>query len=112
MDCIFCKIIRKEVPADIFYEDNELIGFKNINPEAPVHLLLVPKTHIEWLQNFSEEDKQLIGKLMTRAQKIIKEHSIDPACKFIFNVGKTGHVVHIHLHILGGWEKEIPMHNI
>ena len=112
MSCIFCKIANKEMPAEVVYEDEKILGFKNINPEAPIHLLFIPKRHIEWKDEFNEEDLSIFGKLIFAAKKIAVEKKIDEACKFIFNVGKTGHIPHIHLHLLGGWKGEIPMHNI
>jgi len=110
--CLFCKIVNREAPADIVYEDEEILGFKNIYPEAPVHLLFILKKHLEWKDNFSEEDLLLLAKVVSAAKKIAIEQNIFEACKFIFNVGKTGHIPHIHLHLLGGWEGKIPLHNI
>lgn len=112
MDCLFCKIINKEIPADIVYEDEEILGFKNIQPEAPVHLLFVPKRHIEWKDKFDEKDLQLLAQLISVAKKIAIKQKIDEAYKLIFNVGRTGHISHIHLHLLGGWKKRVPMRNI
>lgn len=112
MSCIFCKIANKEMPAEVVYGDEKILGFKNINPEAPIHLLFIPKRHIEWKDEFNEEDLSIFGKLIFAAKKIAVEKKIDEACKFIFNVGKTGHIPHIHLHLLGGWKGEIPMRNI
>lgn len=112
MECIFCKIANKETPADIIYEDEQILGFDNVKPEAPIHYLFIPKKHLEWKNNFSQEDLMLLIKLITSAKKIAMEKGIFDACKFIFNVGKTGHILHIHLHLLGGWREEIPMNNI
>jgi len=111
-DCVFCKIIKKELSSDIVYEDEEILGFKNINPEALVHLLFVPKKHMEWKDNLSSENLQLLGALLLAAKKVALEKGILSACKLIFNIGKTGHIPHIHLHLLGGWSGKIPMHNI
>ena len=112
MDCIFCKIIKKELPADIVYEGKDIIGFKDVNPEAPVHLLFVPKKHLEWKDDFSQEDLLLLANLISAAKSVAKEQNISGACKLIFNIGKTGHIPHIHLHLLGGWTKDVPKHNI
>lgn len=112
MDCLFCKIIKKKVPAEIIYEDAEIIGFKNIQPEAPIHLILVPKKHFEWRDKFKKEELLLFEKLIFTAQKIAIQQRIIQASKLIFNIGKTAHISHIHLHLLGGWKKKIPMHNI
>jgi len=112
MDCIFCKIIKKEVSSDIIYEDKDVLGFLNIKPEAPLHILFIPKKHIEWRQEFSKEDSEIFSKLIIAAKKVAKEKNTQHAYKLIFNVGETGHIPHIHLHLLGGWKGEIPMRNI
>lgn len=111
-ECLFCKIKNRQIPSKIVYEDKEILGFKNIKPEAPVHLLFIPKKHIEWKDEFREKDLLLLTKLISAAKKIAIKEKIDNACKFIFNVGKTGHIPHIHLHLLGGWKKKIPLNNI
>ena len=111
-DCLFCKIAKKETPADIVYEDEEVLGFKNIHPEAPIHLLFIPKKHVEWKDELTEKDLTLLGQLLSTAKKTAIEKHIFEACKLIFNVGKTGHIAHIHVHLLGGWKKFIPKRNI
>ena len=112
-NCIFCKIVNKEIPADIIYEDDEVLGFKNIEPEAPVHFLFIPKKHLEWKGDFEAQELALLSKLISSAKKIAEKERISNACKLIFNMGKTGHISHIHLHLLGGWDKtKIPMNNI
>jgi histidine triad (HIT) family protein len=112
MDCIFCKIAKKEIPAEIVYEDKDFFGFKNIKSEAPIHLLFIPKRHIEWKKKFKTKDLSLFGKLISAAKKVALKKGIFSACKMIFNIGKTGHISHIHLHLLGGWKKKIPLKNI
>ena len=112
-ECLFCKIVNKEIPAEIIYEDDEILGFKNIEPEAPVHLLFIPKKHLEWKDDFTERELALLSKLISSAKKDAQEKNIFNACKMIFNAGKTGHISHIHLHLLGGWDKtNIPMNNV
>ncbi len=111
MECFFCKIIKKQASSKIIYEDEEIICFKDINPEAPIHLLLIPKKHIEW-KNITEKDCLLMGRIITLAKNIAGEQKINQAYKLIFNIGKTGHIPHIHLHLLGGWKGEIPTYNI
>jgi histidine triad (HIT) family protein len=111
-DCIFCKIAEKEVLAEIVYEDDDILGFKNNQPEAPIHLLFIPKRHIEWKDEFDKDDLALLSGLIAAAKKIAIEKNIFLACKLIFNIGKTGHIAHIHIHLLGGWEKEVPMRNV
>lgn len=100
------------MPSEIVYEDEKILGFKNVKPEAPVHLLLIPKKHIEWEDEFSEEDLSLLSKLISAAKKVAVEQGIFGASKFIFNIGKAGHISHVHLHLLGGWKKKTPMHNV
>ena len=112
MNCIFCKIIRKESSADIIYEDKTVLGFKSIKPEAPVHILFTPKRHIEWKKKFSRDDLSLLTALLTTAKKIAIQEKIFGASKLIFNIGKTGEISHLHLHLLGGWKGKIPTHNI
>ena len=105
-DCIFCKIIKTEIPADIFYEDQNLIVLKDIKPKAPIHYLIIPKQHIESVNHLKEENKDLIGVMFLTAQKIADKLGIkDKGYKLAFNVGRGGGQIidHLHLHILGGW---------
>jgi len=111
-ECLFCKIANKEIQSDILHEDKEILVFRNIKPEAPVHLLFIPKRHIEWQDEFDEKDLQLLAKLIPLAKRIAFQEKVNEAYKLIFNVGKTGQISHIHLHLLGGWKEKIPMHNI
>ena len=104
-DCIFCKIIKKEIPSSIVYEDDEIIAFKDINPQAPVHILVIPKKHIESLLSLKEDDELLIGKIYTVINKIAKQEGIDEkGFRVIVNCGEDGgqEVKHLHYHILGG----------
>ncbi|MBZ9572881.1 HIT domain-containing protein [Patescibacteria group bacterium] len=107
-NCLFCKIAKKEAPSCIVYEDEEVIGIKSINPEAPVHLLFIVKEHLEWKDGFSAEDLSLLGQLISVAKKVAQNQKIARAYKLIFNVGKTAHFSHLHLHLLGGWKKTFP----
>lgn len=105
MDCLFCKIIKKEMPAEIIYEDDDFISFKDINPIAPIHFLIIPKKHIASVNHLESEDKELVGKLFLTAKKIAREQGLsDQGYRLVFNVGKNaGQVVdHLHLHLLGG----------
>lgn len=104
MDCVFCKIINKQIPAEIVYEDENILGFVNINPEAPIHLLFVPKKHLVWQDDFSKEDLALLSYLLKTAKLVAKEKGILDSCKMLFNIGKTGHIPHIHLHLLAGFK--------
>ena len=103
--CVFCKIARKEIPVDIAYEDAELLAFKDANPIAPVHILIIPKKHIETVNDLTESDADLIGRLVLTAKKIAEELEIsEPGYKLLFRVGEYGgqEVPHIHLHLIGG----------
>lgn len=104
-DCIFCKIINKEVPATIVYEDEDVIAFKDIHPVTPLHILVIPKKHISSLVDLKEEDEAVIGKIYTVINKIAKQEGIlDKGFRVIVNCGEDGGQVvkHIHFHLLGG----------
>ncbi|HEY4509681.1 MAG TPA: histidine triad nucleotide-binding protein [Candidatus Paceibacterota bacterium] len=101
MDCVFCKIAKKEAPADIAYEDEEFLVFHDIRPKAALHLLLIPKKHIPTLQEAEERDIELLGKLLLTAQKVGRLKQLK-GYKLQMNVGKEGgqEVDHVHLHLL------------
>lgn len=104
-DCIFCKIIKKEIPSNIVYEDDEIIAFRDINPVAPVHILVIPKKHIESLLDLKEEDELLVGKIYSVINKIAKQEQIaEKGFRVVVNCGEDGgqEVKHLHYHILGG----------
>lgn len=104
-DCIFCKIIKKEIPAKIIYEDDKVIAFEDINPQAPVHLLIVPRKHIPTLLDLTPEDNQLIGHILLTANNLAKNKGISVSgFRTVFNCNKDAGqaVYHIHLHIFGG----------
>ena len=103
-DTIFTKIINKQIPADIVYEDDLCLAIKDINPQAPVHLLLVPKQPIDMLSNAQPEDQALLGHLLLAASKIARQLKIDGAFRLVLNNGKEGGqaVFHVHLHLLAG----------
>lgn len=105
MSCIFCQIIKKEIPAVIIYEDDEIIAFNDIRPIAPVHILIIPKEHIESVNDLEDKDTELIGKMIILAKKIAINLDIAPnGYKLLFRVGEWGgqEVPHIHLHLIGG----------
>ena len=105
MDCIFCKIINKEIPSEIVYEDEEIMAFKDINAVAPVHILVIPKKHISMLTELKEDDEKLIGRIYTVINKIANEQGIaQKGFRVIVNCGEDGcqEVKHIHFHLLGG----------
>lgn len=105
MDCIFCKIINKEAKATIVYEDEHLIAFEDIHPQAPVHSLIVPKKHIPTVNDLSQADRELAGRLMLCAGELAKKKNIDQSgYRLIVNCNAEGGqmVFHLHLHLLGG----------
>lgn len=105
MDCIFCKISKKEIPSNIVFEDEEIIAFKDINPIAPVHVLIIPRKHITSVADIKDGDEVLTGRMVLRAKKIAEEMKIaEGGYKLLFRVGKNGgqEIGHMHLHLLGG----------
>ena len=103
-DTIFTKIINKEIPADIVYEDDLCLAFRDVNPQAPVHLLLIPKQPLDMLSNAEVKDQALLGHLLLVVGKITRDLKIDGAFRVVINNGKEGGqaVFHVHLHILAG----------
>ncbi|MEW5785936.1 MAG: histidine triad nucleotide-binding protein [Bacillota bacterium] len=104
-DCIFCKIINKEMDADIVYEDKEIVAFKDIYPAAPVHLLVVPRKHIPTLTDLNEDDATLIGRLHLVINDLARAFKLDKkGFRVVINCGKDAGqaVFHLHLHLLGG----------
>lgn len=106
-DCIFCKIIKGEIPSNKVYEDDEVLAFKDVNPQMPIHILVVPKKHIESIVDLNDEDEMLVGKIFTAIRKIANELGIDKSgFRVISNCGEdAGQTVrHLHFHILAGEE--------
>ena len=103
MNCLFCKVANKEASAEIVYEDEKIIAFKDIHPKAPLHLLIVPKKHIQSVDHLESRDKGLIGELFLVAQKIARGKKLK-GYKLIINVGRpAGQLIdHLHLHLLSG----------
>lgn len=104
-DCVFCKIIKGEIPTEKVYETEEILAFKDIHPAAPIHILVVPKKHISMLTDLKPEDEALIGKIYTTINKIAeKEGFKKQGYRVIANCGKDSgqEVMHIHFHVLGG----------
>jgi len=105
MDCIFCKIVDGEIPADILYQDDEVIAFRDINPVAPTHLLIIPRKHIPSLIDLSEAESSLIGDMVNTASQLAKREGIAKSgYRLVINCGKQGGqlVPHLHMHLLGG----------
>ncbi|CAD6184099.1 unnamed protein product [Caenorhabditis auriculariae] len=103
-DTIFGKIIRKEIPAKIIYEDEDAIAFHDVTPQAPVHFLVIPKRRIDMLENATDDDSALLGKLMMVAAKVAKQENLAEGYRLVVNNGKNGcqSVFHLHIHVLGG----------
>jgi histidine triad (HIT) family protein len=105
MDCIFCKIVAGEIPSDILYQDEEVIAFRDINPIAPTHLLIVSKKHIPSLLHLTDAEAPLIGHMVKVANRLAREHGVaESGYRLAINCGKEGGqlVPHLHMHLLGG----------
>lgn len=109
-ETIFSKIIRREVPADIIYEDDLTIAFRDINPQAPVHILVIPKKPIPQLSDAESEDHALMGHLLLTAKRVAQQVGLDNGYRLVINNGSDGGqtVHHLHLHILGGRQMKWP----
>jgi histidine triad (HIT) family protein len=105
VDCVFCQIAAGKIPSDIVYQDEELIAFRDINPQAPKHLLIIPRKHIASLADLSPAELPLIGSMVALAHKLAREEGItDTGYRLVVNYGEWGGQVvkHLHLHLLGG----------
>jgi histidine triad (HIT) family protein len=102
-NCLFCKIINRKIPADIVFEDEEVLAFNDISPQAPSHVLIIPKAHINTLEDIDESNSALIGKLIHTASKIAKELKLE-GYRLVLNCNEIAgqSVFHIHCHLLGG----------
>ena len=111
MDCIFCKIAAKQIPAKLVHEDSDVVAFRDINPEAPTHVLIIPRQHIETVNDLKPGDAATVGKLFLAAKEIgIKEGLAERGYRLVLNCGpEAGQAVfHIHLHMLGGRKMNWP----
>ncbi len=110
-DCIFCKIVTKEIPAKIAYEDAHLVAFSDINPKAPVHLQIIPKEHIARVSELTEKNADLVAKLVMTANRLAREYGVaEPGYRLVINCnpGAGQSVYHLHLHLLGGRPMKWP----
>ena len=109
-DCLFCKIIRGEIPARKAYEDDKVFAFHDVNPQAPTHILIIPKKHISGLDTAGSEDAQIIGYSHLIAVKLGKELGVEQGYRTVYNVGPDSgqSVFHLHLHLLGGRKMSWP----
>lgn len=105
-ECIFCKVIKGELPSKKEYEDEKIIAFRDINPIAPVHVLVVPKKHIVNLASVSEADKEVLGQCQIVARKVAEKTGIKEAFRFLSASGSPAGqtVMHLHYHLIGGWK--------
>lgn len=103
-DCIFCKIVRGEIPGKKLYEDDKVIAFHDIHPIAPVHFLIVPKTHVSSLGDCGSTHEALLGGMLTLGARLAGEQGLDTGFRTMINTGKGGgqEVFHLHIHIFGG----------
>lgn len=111
MDCLFCKITAGAIPAAIVFEDDEIMAFRDLHPQAPTHLLIIPRQHIATINDTTDENQALLGKMILRAKKIAQAEGFsDTGYRLIFNINPDGGqtVYHIHLHLLGGRQMTWP----
>lgn len=104
MDCIFCEIIKGNIPSTKVYEDEYVTAFKDLNPQAPVHVLIVPKKHIASANDLTEDDIEIVGRVFLAAKKIAKDLGLENGYRIINNCGKDAGqtVLHLHFHLLAG----------
>ena len=110
-ECLFCKIIDKKIPAEIVFENDTLLAFNDIEPQAPVHVLIIPKEHVTTTNDLNDSHKELIGEMLLTAKKLAFKYKIDKdGYRTVFNCNKKGGqaVYHIHLHLLGGRQMKWP----
>ena len=102
-DCLFCKIVAQEIPSERLYEDDQILVFRDINPQAPFHALVIPKIHVATLNDFQPEHAELAGRLFLVAKSLAKEHGL-PGYRVVVNVNAEGGqiIYHVHMHMLGG----------
>ena len=109
-DCLFCKIASREIPSEVLYEDDHLLAFRDTTPQAPAHILIIPKQHISTLFDTSEKHVELLGQLQATAVEIARTENLDNGFRLVMNCladgGQT--VSHLHLHLLGGRRMEWP----
>ena len=104
-DCLFCKIINRDIPADIVFEDDQVLAFNDINPQAPTHILIIPKAHIATLNDIQEQDQAMVGRLPYVAARLAEERGFAEAgYRVVMNCNDQGGqtVYHIHMHLMGG----------
>lgn len=111
-ECLFCKIIAGEIPSEVVYEDEQVTAFRDINPVAPTHILIIPNKHIASINELTPEDESLVGHLFAAAKDLAKQEGIaESGYRLIINVGPHGgqEIYHLHLHLIGGHKMRHPM---
>lgn len=111
MDCIFCKIVKKEIPSEIVYEDEKILAFKDITPAAPNHILFIPKQHIESVNFLNDENIDLVGEIFLKIKEVVNMLKIaDDGYRVVNNCGELGGqtVNHLHFHLVGGRQMQWP----
>ena len=110
MDCLFCKIAQGEIPANIVLENETLVAFRDIRPQAPSHLLIIPRKHIATIDETSNDDQTLLGQMILTAKTLAHEEGLHQGYRLVFNVNAAGgqEVYHIHLHVIGGRQMSWP----
>ena len=102
--CIFCKIVAGQIPSKKVHEDDELLAFHDINPWAPVHILIIPKRHIVSMADVGDEHAGLLGRMMALSPRLMRDLGVTNGYRHVINTGRDGHqeVMHLHLHVMGG----------
>ncbi len=110
-NCIFCKIVKGEIPSKKVYEDTDVFAFHDMHPAAPVHFMLIPKLHIASLVEVEEKHRDLLGKIMLLVPRLAKEQGCTDGFRAIINTGRVGgqDVYHLHTHVIGGGTKRLPV---
>ena len=104
MGCLFCKIVAREIPSEIIYEDEHALAFRDVRPVAPTHVLVIPKKHVVALSDTTEADDAMLGQLMSAARKVAKQENLASGFRLVINNGPDAgqSVFHVHMHVLGG----------
>lgn len=110
MDCVFCKIANGEIPSKKAYEDDKVLAFYDLDPQAPVHILIIPKEHIQSVEEITSQNSAIVAHIFEVAAKLAKENNLTNGFRVVSNVGKDGgqSVPHLHFHLLGGRSMEWP----
>lgn len=111
MDCLFCKLVSGDIPAEILYQDEQVLAFRDISPQAPTHILVIPKRHITTINDLAEKDAALIGQMVLTAKKLAAQEGLaEDGYRLAMNCNENGgqSVYHIHLHLLGGRRMNWP----